>query len=154
MKKLILAAFVLVAASSAHALSTSDLSNGSYGTAGCGLGALAFGNKQGPIQILAATLNSTGVQTFGITSGTSNCGAPAFAAMETKSFIANNSASLENDIARGQGETLTTLSKMMNCDAAVLGVSLKDNYKSIYSESAQSSDKVIETAQKVCPVQG
>src|SRR5690349_9857353 len=46
---------------------------GRYGDAGCGLGALAFGDQQGPIQIVAATLNATGVQTFAITTGTSNC---------------------------------------------------------------------------------
>src|SRR3954469_2639303 len=46
-----------------------------YGMAGCGLGSLIFGPVNSPgAQILAATTNSTfGSQTFGITSGTSNC---------------------------------------------------------------------------------
>ncbi|MEK2689990.1 DUF3015 family protein [Bdellovibrio sp. GT3] len=153
MKKMILAAIVLASTSSAFAFSKGDLSNGSYGTAGCGLGALAFGNKSGPIQIFASTLNGTGVQTFGMSTGTSNCGPSVFAANETKAFIDNNAVALENDIVRGQGETLMTLSKMMNCNSDVLGVTLKNNYKSIYT-GEQSTERVMETAQKVCSVKG
>ncbi|WP_413580430.1 DUF3015 family protein [Bdellovibrio sp. HCB288] len=153
MKKIILAAIVLASTSSAFAFSKSDLSNGSYGTAGCGLGALAFGNKSGPIQIFASTLNGTGVQTFGMSTGTSNCGPSVFAANETKAFIDNNAVALENDIVRGQGETLMTLSKMMNCNSDVLGVTLKNNYKTIYT-GEQSTERVMETAQKVCSVKG
>ncbi|UYL09983.1 DUF3015 domain-containing protein [Bdellovibrio sp. SKB1291214] len=154
MKKMIIAAAIIASASSALAASKSDLSNGGYGTAGCGLGALAFGNKSGPIQILAATLNGTaGSQTFGMSTGTSNCGPSVFAANETKAFLDNNAVALENDIVRGQGETLTTFSKMMNCDSQVLGVTLKNNYKSIYS-GEQTTERVFETAQKVCAVKG
>ncbi|WP_413586418.1 DUF3015 family protein [Bdellovibrio sp. HCB274] len=154
MKKMILAALVLAASSSAFAFSKSDLSNGAYGTAGCGLGSLAFGNKSGPIQIFAATLNGTaGSQTFGMSTGTSNCGPSVFAANETKAFIDNNAVALENDIVRGQGETLTTLSKMMSCDSQVLGTTLKNNYKSIYT-GEQNTERVMETAQKVCSVKG
>lgn len=155
MKKMIIAALILTAATSAHALSKGELNNGTYGTAGCGLGSLAFGDKPGGIQVIAATLNGTaGSQTFGMSTGTSNCGPSVFAANETKAFIDNNAVALENDIVRGQGETLATLSKMMNCDSSVLGVTLKNNYKSIYTGSAQSSDKVMETASKVCSIKG
>lgn len=154
MKKMIIAALILSAATSAHAVSKGDLSNGTYGTAGCGLGALAFGDKPGGIQVVAATLNHIGIQTFAMSTGTSNCGPSVFQASETKAFIDNNSVALENDIVRGQGETLTTLSKMMNCDSSILGVTLKNNYKSIYTESAQASEKVLETANKVCSIKG
>ena len=44
----------------------------SVGSAGCGLGSLVFTDNEWWMQVLAATVNSTGVQTFGITSGTSN----------------------------------------------------------------------------------
>src|SRR5437868_47659 len=48
---------------------------GGYGMAGCGLGSLLFGPVNEPFaQVLAATTNATfATQTFGITSGTSNC---------------------------------------------------------------------------------
>ncbi|MCX5790873.1 MAG: DUF3015 family protein, partial [Elusimicrobia bacterium] len=62
-----LIAGLLVAGFSAGAMAAG------YGSAGCGLGSLAFqGNDQ--TQILAATTNGTfGSQTFGLTFGTSNC---------------------------------------------------------------------------------
>src|SRR6266571_3742686 len=44
---------------------------GVYGAAGCGLGSMVFGNQPGGVQVLAATTNATGIQTFGITTGTS-----------------------------------------------------------------------------------
>lgn len=43
-----------------------------YNMAGCGLGSLII-KDDGMVQIFASTTNGTGVQTFGITSGTSNC---------------------------------------------------------------------------------
>ena len=60
---------VLFTASAARA------QQGGYGMAGCGLGSLLFGNDNTTLmQILAATTNGLfGSQTFGITSGTSNC---------------------------------------------------------------------------------
>lgn len=155
MSKALVAALILVGAVAQAKVTSSDFSNGnSYGTAGCGLGAMVFGDKRGPLQIIAATLNGTaGSQTFGMSTGTSNCGPSAFSQAEAKAFIDNNAVALENDVVRGQGETLSTLSKIMKCDEAVLGTTLKNNYKSIYS-SGTSSEKVMETAQKVCSVQG
>jgi hypothetical protein len=156
MSKALMVALILVGAVAQARVSSSDLSNGnSYGTAGCGLGAMVFGDKKGPLQIIAATLNGviSANQTFGMTSGTSNCGPSVFSQAEAKAFIDNNSVALENDVVRGQGETLSTLSKIMKCDESVLSVTLKNNYKSIYS-AGSSSDKVMETAQKVCAIQG
>src|SRR5512138_978635 len=74
---------------------------GVYGTAGCGLGSMAFGNQKGAIQILAATTNSLfGTQTFGITSGTSNCGEAAVGSKGTRIFIEGNRDALAKDAAR------------------------------------------------------
>ncbi len=76
MRKILVAVAVLATAGSAWAAEGSGIKgSGTYGTAGCGLGSMAFGNQKGAIQILAATTNGLfGTQTFGITSGTSNCG--------------------------------------------------------------------------------
>src|SRR6266702_267769 len=71
---------------------------GRYGDAGCGLGSLAFGDQQGPIQIVAATLNGTGVQTFGITTGTSNCHGIS-GAQATRIFIEANREALATDVS-------------------------------------------------------
>ncbi len=152
----VVAALVLVGTVAQARVSSKDLSNdNNYGSAGCGLGAMVFGDKSGPLQIVAATLNGTaGSQTFGMSSGTSNCGPSVFSQAETKAFIDNNAVALENDIVRGQGETLSTLSKMMKCDESVLSLTLKNNYKDIYSSADQSGSKVLDTASKVCLIEG
>src|SRR5580658_9609667 len=59
-----------------------------YGTAGCGLGSIVFGNKAGIVQIFAATTNGTfATQTFGITTGTSNCSDTSGGSASAKVFI-------------------------------------------------------------------
>src|SRR5262245_22752963 len=66
-----------------------------YGAAGCGLGSVFFGSKPGFIQVLAATTNGTsGNQTFGITSGTSNCDTGSGGSASAKVFIAANREAL------------------------------------------------------------
>src|SRR5688572_24436401 len=81
-----------------------------YGTAGCGLGSILFGDKPGIIQVLAATTNGTfGTQTFGITTGTSNCEDTAASAQNTKAFVQANREAVAKDIARGSGETIASL---------------------------------------------
>lgn len=146
MKSLIVVLATLGFTMSAHAVSGSLKGSGTYGTAGCGLGSMVFGNEKGAIQVLAATINGTGVQTFGITSGTSNCGEGLFAKAEVNSFIESNSVALENDIARGQGETLSTLNDMLGCGAE-FNSTLQQNYKSIYAPEANSSEVIVSLAQ-------
>ena len=69
-----------------------------YGAAGCGLGSVVFGAKTGFVQVFAATTNGTsGNQTSGITSGTSNCvpAAKSEAFNKQREFVNTNLASLE-----------------------------------------------------------
>lgn len=148
MKLIITLLATLGLAGVAHADTASSIkgSAGNYGSAGCGLGSLAFGKQQGGIQVIAATLNGTGVQTFGITSGTSNCGEALWAKAEVNTFIESNSVALENDIVRGQGETLSTLNNMLGCGSQFNGT-LQQNYKSIYAPGVKASDKIVELAQ-------
>jgi hypothetical protein len=141
----VLAAFGFVASANAASGTGALKGNGVYGSAGCGLGSMVFGNEEGAMQVVAATLNSTGVQTFGITSGTSNCGKGLFAKAEVNSFIQSNAIALENDIARGQGETLSTLNNMLGCGAQFSG-QLQQNFKSIYAPGVNSSEKIISMA--------
>jgi hypothetical protein len=116
---------------------------GTYGTAGCGLGSLAFGDKPGGIQILAATTNSLfGTQTFGITSGTSNCG-PSVFAEGTKNFVEANREAVAKDISRGSGESIGTLAAINRCaDAGAVAVALQRNFKAIFPAEDVSSDQV------------
>ena len=71
---------------------------GSYGLAGCGLGSLVFESQPGFVQVLAATTNGTSWNnTFGMTSGTSNCG-PSIFAQGTRNFVDANREVLAKDV--------------------------------------------------------
>ncbi len=87
---------------------------GDYGSAGCGLGSLAF-KENDMTQILAATTNGTfASQTFGITFGTSNCNSKGMVkmSMARESFIEANYKDLSRDVASGKGEYVTNLAKL------------------------------------------
>jgi hypothetical protein len=105
-----------------------------YGTAGCGLGSIVFGNKPGIVQVLAATTNGTfGTQTFGITTGTSNCKDTAPSVVSAKAFIQANREALAKDVARGQGETISSLSTLAGCkDDKAVGAALQQDFKQIF----------------------
>ena len=115
-----------------------------YGTAGCGLGSLVFHDQAGMIQIVASTFNSTGVQTFGISSGTSNCtddGAVA-SGREVPLFIEVNRVALAKDAARGQGETLAGLAQLMGCQEQALGQAMKSNYDNIFVKTGMQATAI------------
>src|SRR2546425_5016042 len=105
-----------------------------YGLAGCGLGSMIFGDQKGAIQILAATTNGTfGSQTFGISSGTSNCVENGSTTRGARTFIEGNREALAKDAARGSGETITTLSAMAGCkDAKAVGATLQKRFAQLF----------------------
>jgi hypothetical protein len=104
--------FMLVGASAARAQG--------YGMAGCGLGSIAFGNQNtAAMQILAATTNGTfASQTFGITSGTSNCvsGGVVKSQREQAAFAEVNFQDLKRNMASGGGEFLTSFATLLGCE--------------------------------------
>jgi Protein of unknown function (DUF3015) len=111
---------------------------------GCGLGSMLFENQNGlASQTFAVTTNGTfGNQTFGMTSGTSNCDKPASFSSNKKlnEFVAENMDNLARDIARGDGEylnTLAILAEVPESKRAVFYRQLQSNFASIYT-----SDKV------------
>ncbi len=95
-----------------------SLSAKNYGMAGCGLGSIVIGSKPGIVQIFAATTNGTsGNQTFGITSGTSNCTADGIVLKEKEQeiFVHLNFESLEKEMAVGSGEKLSAFANLLGC---------------------------------------
>lgn len=141
--RIVLALATLLSAAPALAQSGGLKGTGAYGTAGCGLGSLVFGNQQGAIQILAATTNGTfGSQTFGITTGTSNCG-PGLFAMGTKNFVEANREVLAKDISRGEGEAIGALAVINRCeDSARIAVALQRNFSVIFPSESASTENV------------
>ena len=119
--------FILVI--SAILMSSAAFAAKPYGMAGCGWGSQMMG-KEGN-QILAATTNGTGTQTFAISSGTSNCVTASEQTAMIRNYIEANYASLVTDMAKGQGDTLNTLSKFYGCDADSFATEMKSNFEMI-----------------------
>jgi len=90
---------------------------------GCGLGQLAWqGKSDGStlFQAFQATTNGTFCsQTWGITSGTSDCKQPAkfVSNQRTNEFVVANMDNLAKDIAQGRGETLEAFADLMQVPA-------------------------------------
>ena len=129
-----------VVAIAIFALASISAQAAKYGTAGCGLGTMVFEDKPGKIQIVSATINGTfGSQTFGITTGTSNC-VDSNSHEEASLYITVNQEALAKDISRGNGETLSGLSKILRCtDEAALGSALQRNYQKLFPADKKAS---------------
>jgi Protein of unknown function (DUF3015) len=142
MKKLgilIAVAGVMFGASSARAQG--------YGMAGCGLGSVLFGRDNSVLmQVLAATVNGTGVQTFGITSGTSNCvsGGVVKAEREQAAFAEVNFQDLKRNMAAGGGEFLTSFSTLLGCE---------DSAKPAFFKMSQNRYESILPSENATPMQ-
>ena len=137
MKKLLLVVAVVLMTSSAFAAK--------YGSAGCGLGSMIFeGDQTWWKQVLATTTNATGVQSIGISLGTSNCDSPApLKVGQAEAFVEANKVALANDIARGNGETIVGLSKVYGCsNSSEFGMALKSNYNTIFPTAAATSTEI------------
>lgn len=120
MKKLVLlavvGAFIAMQAGLAMAATTGTPDTGP----GCGLGKIAFANyphaKTKGAQVLMATLNGTGANTFAISSGTSGCtddGKWWAAGEKTTMFAELNSDALAQEMAQGRGEHLASLATLL-----------------------------------------
>ncbi|MFZ2223405.1 MAG: DUF3015 family protein [Candidatus Deferrimicrobium sp.] len=118
MKKLLVmvAVLSLIVAGSAMAAGNTNT--------GCGFGTVIFKDVQNRttlVQIVEATTNgSSGNQTFGISSGTSECTQPAKAVQNERlnEFVQANLDELARDISAGKGETLSTVAELMGVPSA------------------------------------
>ena len=136
----IIAVLALGPVSTASADVVSDLSKpGSYGMGGCGLGSMIFESNTKGSQILAATTNgSFGTNTFGISSGTSNCtkGGVVAKNREQEAFVEVNMQSLEREAASGGGEYLAALGTLLGCDSGAQPEFfhvVQDNFDTIFT---------------------
>lgn len=109
-----------------------------YDSTGCGLGSLAFRGQSGPLaQILAVTTNGFfGIQTFGITSGTSGCDPNGRITGGTGkvlfTFLENNMEQYAFDASRGEGETIQTIAGILNIPAEKVAQVSKENFNTIF----------------------
>lgn len=121
---------------------------------GCGLGTLVFADA--PFgettlgQVFIVTTNGTsGNQTFGITSGTSNCEQPTnFVKNERlNEFVVANMDNLARDIAMGSGESLDTMAELIELpktERPQLYAKLQANFTKIYTSDTVEAAEVVD----------
>lgn len=122
---------------------------------GCGLGAMLWENKADNsllFQLFQATTNGTsGSQTFGMTSGTSNCQKPSKIVQNEKviHFVQANLDNLAQDIAMGKGESLDTFAEMLGVapsQSAAFNSKLQANFGKIFTSEKIVLAEVIDNA--------
>lgn len=121
-----------------------------YGVAGCGLGSIVIGSKPGFMQVSAATTNGTFYsQLIGIVLGMSNCTENGVikAELEQRAFLAMNFEAIQQEAAKGEGESLNSLAFLMGCDAGVMpafGAQVQNNSEKIFASStSEEADFVL-----------
>lgn len=89
---------------------------------GCGVGQMIFKGQSGllPHTLAATTNGSTYNQWFGLTSGTLECNPEAVVSNEFQRevFVAANMDSITQEMARGNGDHLTSLADLMGISAS------------------------------------
>ncbi|RNC72708.1 MAG: DUF3015 domain-containing protein [Desulfuromonadales bacterium] len=150
MKKIVLAVAALLMAATPVLAAGTARSN-----TGCGLGTVLWGNKADGStmsQSLQATTNGTfGNQTFGITTGTSECTQPAKIAENERliNFVRANMDDLAKDIAQGRGESLDTFAELLQVPAEqrpAFNAKLQQNFGRVFTSSKVEMAEVIDNA--------
>ncbi|MGL4473291.1 MAG: DUF3015 family protein [Shewanella sp.] len=123
---------------------------------GCGFGSMLFEGKSGVApKVLGATTNGiSGNQSFGITFGTLGCQANGAITSRARltTFIDGNMDNLARDIARGNGETLATLTEVWGineADKASFNAMVKQNYAVIFTDLDVNSEVVMTNLNQV-----
>jgi hypothetical protein len=125
---------------------------GNHPMAGCGLGYLLLGhdNQTKPGQVLAATTNDTyGIQTFGISSGTSGCTQDGAVKLvrQTEVYAEVNFDSLRREMAEGRGEFVDTFAMLLGATPATRPTLIKffqTHYTTLYPTAATSPDQMLQ----------
>ncbi|MCW7491506.1 DUF3015 domain-containing protein [Leptospira sp. 2 VSF19] len=118
-----------------------------YGMAGCGLGSMVSVWKNDIGQVLAATTNvSLSSQTFGITSGTSNCTTDGIVRADRAQevFVTYNEEPLELETTRGTGERIRAIASLLGCPthSYELGKLMKEKHSYIFEPTKDEESKV------------
>ena len=83
-------------------------------------------------------------QTFGITTGTSNC-QPGLMASGTKSFVDANREALAKDAARGEGEAIGAIAVINECrDLRAVGAAMQREFQTIFPSEQATNEQVTE----------
>jgi hypothetical protein len=147
---LAIALMLVLVVSAAYA---ANASGEAHKNTGCGLGTLLFQNNADNstiLQSLQATTNDVfGNQTFGITSGTSECQQPSKFAKNDRlnEFMLANMDNLAKEIAMGKGETLEAFAELLQVPAnkrPEFYQKLQSNFAKIFTSENVQLGKVVD----------
>jgi len=119
--------------------------------AGCGLGSLAIQDNSKWAQVGASLLNGTGMQSFAITFGTSNCteDGVASASREKDAFVEANISDIRRDLSVGGGDYLSSLASLYGCkgeNEQSFNRALRKHQESVQSSSTELAGAAIDAA--------
>ncbi|WP_293614790.1 DUF3015 domain-containing protein [Porticoccus sp.] len=118
---------------------------------GCGWGSMLFKGQSGVAShVVAATTNGTsGNNTFGMTSGTNGCDTSrTINYTGSNAVVFHNMDRLSNDIAKGDGEVLSTVASVMGVEARDVPTFkrvMHDNFNTLYPNSDVTSEQIVQT---------
>ena len=142
--------FLLVAALSFFVVGSA---NANQMNTGCGVGTIIFKDTKDQstlIQVVAMTVNGTFMNTFGVTTGTSECKQPSKAVRNERlnEFVHANLDELARDISAGKGETLSTVAELMGVPAGdrdAFNSKLQANFQQIFPTPGVEYAHVVDT---------
>jgi hypothetical protein len=119
---------------------------------GCGLGTMVLEGQEPTLllQLVATFLNGiSGNQTFGITSGTSECDQPDRIVSNEKviQYVSDNMDHLAMDMARGHGDSLDALADLMNVkqeNRESVYVLLQSHFDRIFTSEHVTAHEVVD----------
>ena len=147
MNKKLIAVVALALAPMGVALADND--------AGCGAGTIIWKGKSGVgFKLLALTTNGTFLNSIGITFGTMGCNGQGTVTANSAviQFAAGNMDALSADMARGEGEALTTVAAIYGIESAdrdAFYTLAQSNYGTIFSRADVTSTEVVASVREL-----
>jgi hypothetical protein len=148
MKKIVLGSFLLMASSTAFAVSP--------GGPGCGWGNLLFKGDAGlPAHIIAWSTNNTvsGNNTLGMTSGTNGCSSDgALTYGGGKVNISGILDEFSEDVAKGEGEALNAVAVMIGVekqDRVIFAQVTHENFEVLFPNENVTAEQVLNSLVQV-----
>ena len=124
----------------------------SYGAAGCGLGSqvIAPEDQAGFKGLVAVIINGVFAnQMISISLGLGNC---ADGAGSIDTYIEENATQLAFEFSQGEGENVSTLAGMLNCEEGNLVEYGQSNYESLFNDTQSLSDNLQNYAASECGI--
>lgn len=121
------------------------------GGSGCGWGNMLWEGKKGtPIHVLAITTNdSTGSNTFGVSSGTNGCSGASVLTYRGKAWMGADVAFMQEfseDVAKGHGDAMTAVAVNIGIeqqDRQVFAEVMHKNFNAIFTYENITAEEVM-----------